>query len=116
MKKKKRQKIYEKSNGHCWYCGCDISSRKWHVDHFDPIFRGWKDKPDRAGEDTFNNLVPACVECNLFKKTFSVEQFREELEKQVERARKYSVNFRTAERFGLIEVKEDPVVFWFEKK
>ncbi|EPC3581060.1 HNH endonuclease, partial [Citrobacter braakii] len=29
--------------------------------------------------------------------------------------RSYSVNFRTAERFGLVEVVEKPVVFWFEK-
>lgn len=40
---------------------------------------------------------------------------RREIEKQIERARAYSVNFRTAERFGLVEVIEKPVVFWFEK-
>ncbi|MGD1586410.1 HNH endonuclease, partial [Klebsiella pneumoniae subsp. pneumoniae] len=33
----------------------------------------------------------------------------------VERGRKSSVNFRTAERFGLVEVVEKQVVFWFEK-
>ncbi|WP_234011263.1 hypothetical protein, partial [Cronobacter sakazakii] len=35
--------------------------------------------------------------------------------KQVERARAYSVNFRTAERFGLLHIVEKPVVFWFEQ-
>ncbi|WP_109042751.1 hypothetical protein [Escherichia coli] len=34
---------------------------------------------------------------------------------QVERGRRSSVNFRTAERFGLIQVVNKPVVFWFEQ-
>lgn len=110
-----RQKVYEKSNGFCWYCGCDISKSKWQADHFKPIFRGWDKKPERAGEDTFENLVPACAKCNNHKKTFDIEQFRYEISQQVERARKSSTNFRTAERYGMIEVIEKPVVFWFEK-
>ncbi len=60
------------------------------------------------------NLFPACAPCNLFKGALSVEGMRKEISRQVERARAYSVNFRTAERFGLIEVTEKPVVFWFE--
>jgi len=47
---------------------------------------------------------------------FSVEEFRKELEKQVERGRNSSVNFRTAERFGQIVVKTTPIVFWFKKR
>jgi hypothetical protein len=39
---------------------------------------------------------------------------RKEISQQVERARTYSVNFRTAERFGLVEIVDKPVVFWFE--
>jgi hypothetical protein len=40
--------------------------------------------------------------------------FRQEVQRQAERARAYSVNFRTAERFGLIQEVVKPVVFWFE--
>lgn len=40
---------------------------------------------------------------------------RKEISYQIERARAYSVNFRTAERFGLIEIVDKPVVFWFEQ-
>jgi 5-methylcytosine-specific restriction endonuclease McrA len=115
LSKKNRQKVYEKSSGFCWYCGCDISVSKWQADHFKPIFRGWDEKPKHAGEDTFENLVPACAKCNNHKKTFSIEDFRREISLQVERARKTSANFRNAERFGMIEVKLEPVVFWFEK-
>ena len=45
--------------------------------------------------------------CNLFKGAFSVEGMRKEITKQVERARAYSVNFRTAERFGLLHIVEN---------
>ncbi|MCW9331481.1 hypothetical protein N5I42_27170, partial [Klebsiella pneumoniae] len=40
--------------------------------------------------------------------------FREQIAHQPERAQAYSVNFRTAQRFGLVTVIEKPVVFWFE--
>ncbi|EBA1981653.1 HNH endonuclease, partial [Salmonella enterica] len=41
--------------------------------------------------------------------------FRKQVSLQVERGRRSSVNFRTAERFGLISVVNKPVVFWFEQ-
>lgn len=111
---KKRQEIWNKSGGKCWYCGCDLPEKGWHADHFEPVFRynGSFDRPER---DNKENLVPACAPCNLFKSTFTIELFREQIENQIERGRRSSVNFRTAERFGLIEVTSNPVVFWFEE-
>lgn len=131
---KHRQKIWDKSGGKCWYCGCDLPEKGWHADHFEPVYRktelvpvdqrknphvrelrhnGEFERPERDNKD---NLVPSCAPCNLFKSTFSIEQFRAELQEQVNRARRSSVNFRTAERFGLIEITNSPVVFWFEKQ
>lgn len=131
LKKKQRQVVWEKSGGRCWYCGCELPERGWHADHFEPVLRqseivrvpvgnrfthkivptGEVSWPER---DKVANMVPACSACNLFKSAFSVEFFRKEIEAQIERARRSSVNFRTAERFGLIEAKPKPVVFWFE--
>ena len=114
----RRLSIFNKSGGKCWYCGDDLSLKRWHEDHFEPIYRGHK--VDRAsnpeyGEDVESNKVPCCAPCNLFKSVYSVEEFREQISLQVERARKGSVNFRTAERFGLIKPVIKPVVFWFEE-
>lgn len=64
--------------------------------------------------DTIENLYPACAPCNLFKTSYSLEMFRKQISLQVERGRKSSVNFRTAERFGLIVPVNIPVVFYFE--
>ncbi len=118
-----RQAVWNKSNGSCWYCGCTLPEKGWHADHVKPLCRSGyysfrKDKlvTTRIVErDTIDNIVPACRACNLFKRDFTLEQFRHEVSKQVERAREKSVNFRTAERFGQIVVKESPIVFWFEQ-
>ena len=35
---KKRQAIFDKSGGKCWYCGCELQ-KGWHQDHLEPIIR-----------------------------------------------------------------------------
>jgi hypothetical protein len=71
-------------------------------------------KVHRPQHDTVQNMVPSCAPCNLFKTSFPIEVFRREIEAQVERVRRYSSGFRIAERFGLVEAKPQPVLFWFE--
>lgn len=34
-----RQKVYEKHNGHCAYCGCELEYKDMQVDHIDSIER-----------------------------------------------------------------------------
>lgn len=130
LTKKQRAILREKFSGKCAYCGCELPEKGWHADHVEAALRKWEFGERKAngvrraiatGEfwkpenDSIENLFPACAPCNLFKATFSLEVFREEITKQVERARAYSVNFRMAERFGLIEPVDKPVVFEFEK-
>lgn len=130
--KAQRAELRLKFGGHCAYCGCPLPVKGWHADHVEPVLRDFEFirapigsgfthisrstgnvyHPDRH---TLDNLFPACAPCNLFKATFSIEDFRKEISEQVNRARAYSVNFRTAERFGLIELVQKPVVFWFEQ-
>ncbi|QWA09548.1 HNH endonuclease [Sodalis ligni] len=131
LSKKQREELKQKFGGRCAYCGCKLSEKGWHADHVEKVGRILEiDQKARAkgvwklratGElmnehlDTFENLFPACAPCNLFKGGFSLEEFRHEIFAQAERARAYSVNFRTAERFGQIQVTPSPVVFWFER-
>lgn len=118
-----------KFGGYCAYCGQLLPEKGWHADHVEAALRKWEFGERQAdgtrrtfatGEfwrpenDAIENLFPACASCNLFKATFTVEGFREQIGEQVSRARSYSVNFRTAERFGLVQVVDRPVVFWFE--
>ena len=126
-----RAALRMKFGGRCAYCGEMLPEKGWHADHMEPVLRIsevderarqkglWKlkatGKLTYGQHDSLENHFPACAPCNLFKATFSVELFREQIAKQVERARASSVNFRTAERFAQIKVTTSPVVFWFEK-
>ena len=108
ISKKLRDQILLKTEGRCGYCGVKLTG-KWHIDHIIPFSRS-------KSNDSPENLMASCPQCNRFKCTFTLEEFRSELKDQVTRARKYSVNFRFAEKYGLIKVIEKPIVFYFENK
>jgi len=116
LTKMQRNTLKNRFGGCCAYCG-DVLGDRFHADHTEAIYRDsfydegmWKPE-----NDVLDKLFPACAPCNLFKSVFSIEQFRHEIQMQTERARKTSVNFRTAERFGLVTIKNRPVVFYFEQ-
>ncbi len=63
MKKAERQIVFDKCNGKCAYCGCNLPER-WHVDHVDPVERLYrriggnfvtKDTGLEATEDDISN-------------------------------------------------------------
>jgi 5-methylcytosine-specific restriction endonuclease McrA len=125
MNKKERDIVYNKYDGKCAYCGCDLS-KGWHVDHINPIRRNETDygierinryraTPIIRGENVISNYNPACRQCNIWKSTYSIEQFRNEVSEQINRLNSYSANYRNAKRFGLVEEIIKPVVFYFEK-
>lgn len=116
LTKTQRQTVKNRFGGRCAYCGGELGDR-FHADHTEAVYRDayypagmWKPE-----NDVLEKIFPACVPCNLFKSVFSIEQFRHEIQMQTERARNTSVNFRTAERFGLVKVEARPVVFYFEQ-
>ncbi|UVM87429.1 MAG: NinG protein [Bacteriophage sp.] len=131
LTKKQREELRMKFGGRCAYCGCELPEKGWHADHVEPVLRKSEQCMKAAAKGIFKlkatgelyrpeaerleNLYPACAPCNLMKTSYSLEMFRKQVSLQVARGRKSSMNFRTAERFGLIAVVERPVVFWFEK-
>lgn len=64
--------------------------------------------------DVIENLNPACPACNNYKHTLTLEKFRIELSKQVERAMN-SCNFRLALKYKQIIINQSPIVFYFKK-
>ena len=131
LMKKQRAELREKFGGRCAYCGCELPEKGWHADHVQAVLRKSERCMKAAAKGIFKlkstgevfrpeaeckeNIFPACAPCNLLKTSYSLEMFRKQVSLQVERGRRSSVNFRTAERFGLIESVEKPVVFWFEQ-
>lgn len=102
-----RQQIYEKFGGRCAYCGCNITIKEMQADHVVPLHLG--------GADDIINLYPACRSCNHYKSTYTVERFREIIQRAPAVLMKGSATYRNIVRFRLIEQPQKPVVqFFFE--
>lgn len=114
ISKKQRNFIKQIYGGKCTYCG-DILNDKWHVDHFNSIRRNGDGTCENPENDHIGNLVPACVPCNLNKKSLALEDWRDQIKNYEKSLVLYHNIFNHAKRFGLIEFTNKPVVFYFEK-
>ena len=116
--KKTREVIHKKFDERCAYCGIAIEYKEMQVDHIIakkmfPIVKA-RQKLEYHTDDE-QNLNPSCRVCNNFKGCYSIKGFRRELQKQVLRGMRASVNFRMAHKYKQIIINEVPIVFWFEQ-
>lgn len=79
--KKIREQVYQKYNGHCAYCGCKLEYKDMQVDHVIPVY-------GKDGSNDLDNLMPTCRMCNFYKSTYSLEDFRKNLETLPENVQK----------------------------
>lgn len=106
-----REQVKAKFGGRCGYCG-EVHQRL-QIDHIHPVSLSYSLRKGKDVNDS-DNLMPACFSCNNYKLNRSLEQFRTDLQEQVWCGRQYSLNFRLAERFGLIQPTGKQVKFYFE--
>lgn len=64
----KKQKVAEKFNYSCAYCGITLNSETLVVDHIKPRSQG--------GGNGIENLFPSCRSCNSTKGTKNLNEFR----------------------------------------
>lgn len=105
-----RKLIYDKCNGHCAYCGCEIEMKKMQVDHVVAFSLIQDDKTN-----DISNLLPACRSCNHYKSSLSLESFRKRVESMPYVLMRDSVTYKNAVRFGLVTPNPQKVVFYFER-
>ena len=110
-----RMKVWQKYNGHCAYCGCEITLEEMQVDHMESIYRHEKDYIAGKAEylDDIKNYMPACRMCNFYKMTYTPEQFRQRLQTMTERLEKQFI-YRLAKKYGTVKEQEKKIVFYFE--
>ena len=102
-----RQKVYEKYDGHCAYCGKAISIKEMQVDHIIPKRNG--------GTNDIANLNPSCRLCNHYKRAADIETFRNDLlGGLIKRLMKIYI-FRVALDYGMITINGWDKKFYFEK-
>lgn len=122
LSKSQRLKVFNKYGGKCAYCGCELQ-KGWHADHIKPVVRDFnlvKGKAVLTGKisnpelDIIENINPSCSSCNLYKGSMSIEAFRNLMQQQARIALKKSKNVRFAVKYGLIQITDNPVVFYYE--
>lgn len=114
MKKSERKTLFYKYNGKCAYCGCDLQ-KGWHADHIEPIRRNWWNGTVlNPHNEVLTNYNPSCASCNINKHSDSLEVFRERIGNFVNSLNSYSVQYKIAKRYGLVEETNKKVVFYFE--
>ena len=99
--KARRQRIFNLTDGRCYYCGCRLDIHDFHIEHVIPQSKG--------GKNTNGNCVPSCRDCNLMKGTLDLEEFRAKIQNMV--------HDTTPGRMicKYFDVEETPVVFFFER-
>lgn len=108
LTKAERREVYDKMNGHCAYCGSELTMENMTADHVVPLANG--------GDDIIDNMMPACRSCNHYKSTMTLERFREAVERFPSVLARDSVTYRNAVRFGVVKPNPHKVTFYFEVK
>ena len=106
-----RKLVFEKYNGHCAYCGCEIPEKGFNVDHLYCI-RNYEHRED---VHNIENLMPACGSCNRYKATMDIEIFRQQLQKIPDRLKRDVCTYNIALRYGMVQENREPIKFYFEK-
>jgi 5-methylcytosine-specific restriction endonuclease McrA len=119
VKKINREEIYNKCNGHCAYCGVEITIKQMQVDHIEPHWRTLTETQAqkskiKKGSHEIENLNPSCSRCNKWKSTYSLESFRNVIETSLVRLERDTPNFRLARDYGLLTETPKRIKFYFE--
>ncbi len=107
MKKKLREKVWHKYNERCAYCGNKLEYNKMQVDHINPKYKG--------GANDILNYNPSCRACNFYKGTFTIDEFRQNLQTLHERFEKIFI-IKMAIRYRILKYKPFENKFYYENK
>ena len=124
LNKTRRAALHAMFGGRCAYCGTQLGDL-WHADHVESVQRKLQHVRGKGfvatGElyrpehDTITNLMPACPPCNIDKHSMSLEGWREKLARTLDVLQRNNPTYRHALRFGMLEERPAPVVFYFER-
>lgn len=112
--KEVRRQVYEKYNGHCAYCGCELDIKNMQVDHIDAVYRA--EAQGREARHSADNFNPACRMCNFYKGTLTIDDFRKKLLTFQAVHFPDSFNTRLGLKYGMMTMAKWDGKFYFEKE
>ena len=101
--RKIRLAILRRDNHTCYYCGIPTATT---VDHLTPVEQG--------GDDSFNNLVSACANCNYSKGNRTEEQYIKDRNKK-HRSKQMKENNNKTRFFEHDKTSPTPAMFFSPK-
>jgi len=111
MNRQTKEIIFKKYNGHCAYCGIEITMKTLQVDHIYPKVYG--------GSDYMENLNPSCKHCNNYKCFYGIKALRGALNtmfnEKLEYLFKSKTKMQVAINFGIVKLEKWDGLFYFEK-
>lgn len=117
MNKKEKERLVIKNmfGGKCAYCGTTLNAG-WHIDHVhSKFYEEIKPVDMRIDVESISNKFPACAQCNIAKRAYSIEEFRKVIFRFRDNLNKTNANYRNCLRFGIIKENNSAIQFWFEK-
>lgn len=94
----------------------DAKQKDWwssvQVDHKESVYVA--EYGGKEADNSIDNLMPACRQCNFYKQTMSIEGLRRKLMNFQERMTK-EFAIRLGQRYGMLSVSKWDGKFYFEK-
>lgn len=114
--KKTRIELYNKYNHKCAYCGCKLEYRDMQVDHIKSVYANTDYQQNMTEAEMYDikNLLPACRQCNFYKSTMPLEDFRKRLTSTMMNNLRKEFTYKLALKYGLIKECIYPIQFYFE--
>lgn len=112
---KLREAVYHKYDKHCAYCGKEITTKDFQVDHLIPVQRERFGKYTEEQLERFENYMPACRRCNNYKRAHSLEVFRKYIEEIPRNLKERNYIYKVGLDYNLIEEHPKKIEFYFEQ-
>lgn len=112
---KLREAVYHKYDKHCAYCGKEITTKDFQVDHLIPVQRERFGKYTEEQLERFENYMPACRRCNNYKRAHSLEVFRKYIEEIPRKLKERNYIYKVGLDYNLIEEHPKKIEFYFEQ-
>ena len=112
--KKTRQAVFDKYQGHCAYCGYKFESiSEMQIDHVKSKFLSGLRREEV--DNSFENLMPSCRQCNFYKGGAGLEGFRRSIRQTLFNTCRDSFQVKLAMKYGILSYHPWDGKFYFER-